>query len=204
MRIRLGAPVLLGGLFSFSISVAIAGEGPPGGEQLFQAKGCRQCHALHGEQGRPGPPVERLRRNQGLGEFSARLWNHLPAMRLAAQQRAATWPRMTAQEIGELAVYLGVRADADPRPNLQRGQFLLVDRGCLKCHSLADEGATVGPDLSKYKSYDQPLAWVAAMWNHGVAMLDQASRRGILFPVLSASDMVDLLGFLSAYRNTRP
>ena len=204
MRIRFGAPGLLGGLLAFSISVAFAAEAPPGGERMFQAKGCRQCHALHGEKGRPGPPVERLRRDQSLGELSARLWNHLPAMRLTARQRAATWPRMTAQDIGELAAYLGVRADADPRPDLQRGQTLLVDRGCLKCHALADEGATIGPDLSKYKSYDQPLAWVAAMWNHGVTMLDQATRRGIPFPALSAKDMIDLLGFLSVQKDTRP
>src|SRR5574341_632427 len=116
-------------------------------------------------------------------------------MRVAAQQRAATWPRMTAQHIADLAAYLGVHPDADPRPNLQRGQFLLLDRGCLKCHSLAGDGGTVGPDLAKYKSYDRPLAWVAAMWNHGLAMLDQASRMGIPFPILDARDMTDLLGF---------
>jgi cytochrome c551/c552 len=203
MTIRSGISMVLGGFLLFSISMGMSAESPTGGERTFQAKGCGQCHALRGEAEKPGPPVERLRRNQSVGEFSALLWSHLPAMRLAAQQRAVTQPRMTAQDIGDLATYLGVRADSDPRPNLQRGQFLLLDRGCLKCHALADDGAAIGPDLSKYKSYDQPLAWVAAMWNHGVAMLDQATKRGIPFPVLSPRDMVDLLGYLSAYKETR-
>ena len=203
MTIRSGISMILGGFLVVSISVAMSAESPARGERTFQAKGCGQCHALRGETGKPGPPLERLRRNQSLAEFSALLWSHLPAMRLAAQQRAATWPRMTPQDIGDLAAYLGVRSDADPRPNLQRGQSLLVNRGCLKCHALADDGAAVGPDLSKYTSYDQPLAWMAAMWNHGVAMLDQATKRGIPFPVLSARDMVDLLGYLSAYKETR-
>jgi hypothetical protein len=148
--------------------------------------------------------VERLRRDQGVGEFTARLWGHLPAMRIAASQQGVTWPRLTPQDIGELAAYLGVRSSADPYPSLSRGHFLLVARGCLKCHALAGEGGRLGPDLSRYGSYDQPLVWAAAMWNHGPTMLDRVIQMGIPYPVFTPQDMVDLLGFLSAYKQTRP
>jgi cytochrome c len=136
--------------------------------------------------------------------FLARLWGHLPAMRIATLQQGTTWPRLTPQEITELAAYLGVRPGADPYPNLSRGQSILVSGGCLKCHALAGEGARVGPDLSRFGNYDQPFLWAAAMWNHGPAMLDRANQMGIPFPALSPQDMVDLLGFLSAYKQTRP
>ena len=40
-------------------------------------------------------------------------------------------------------------ADADPKPDLARGQTLLVQKGCLKCHALRGEGGRIGQDLSE-------------------------------------------------------
>jgi cytochrome c len=139
-----------------------------------------------------------------MGELAARLWGHLPAMRLAALQQAVPWPRMTPQDIVDIASYLGVRAGADPYPSFSRGHALLVSSGCLRCHALAGEGGRVGPDLSRYENYENPSAWAAAMWNHGPKMLDRANQMGVPFPVLNRQEMVDLLGFLSGYTKTRP
>jgi cytochrome c551/c552 len=189
-------------LFLLWAGVAFSGEPVQGdreeGRRLFEKKGCVVCHAPPGQPKGIGPPLAELQRRQGLLELAGRLWNHAPAMQQLLAERGQAWPTFTAREMADLAAWLMARPGADRPGSETRGQALLVKKGCLKCHVFFGEGAGVGPDLSRYRHYGNPLDWATNVWNHAPKMRAKAEKIETGYPRFEAGEMVDLLKFLKA------
>ncbi len=200
----MAALLLPGGDLLWSAEL-IEGDRENGG-RLFEEKGCIQCHSPPGKPKEIGPPLAELQRRQGLLELAGRLWNHVPAMQQKLVERGKPWPKLTKNEMADLAAFLLAKLGADPPGSEAKGQVLLLKKGCLKCHSFFGEGAGVGPDLTRSLVYDSPLDWATGVWDHAPKMRAKAEQLGTEYPRFEADEMVDLVAFLkaSADRNKGP
>ena len=168
------------------------------GRRVFESKQCIRCHVPGGRSG-GGPPLEELRRPQGAWELTGRLWNHVPAMFTALAASDIKWPRFTTEEVTDLMTFLAATTDADQKPDLARGQTLLVQKGCLKCHALRGEGGRIGQDLSeRTAAFASPAAWAVRVWAHAPNMATEAKERGIPYPRFSDREMVHLIAYLKS------
>jgi cytochrome c2 len=178
---------------------------PARGRAVFEAKGCDRCHVARDQGARMGPPLEVLRRSQGMLELAGRLWNHAPSMLAALGQAGLAWPQVSPAEMEDLAAYLLADSARDPRPDLLQGQVVLIRKACLKCHRLQGDGATVATELTRYPAgYRSPVEWVTTVWNHSPRMAAHASRLGVLYPRFSGDEMANLVEFLRAATASAP
>ena len=206
MSPRVGMAIALG--FSVAAWWALTGRWATGapapgrlpGERVAAAKGCWECHALPGgpRGKKPGPAFLAPAPSQAASEVLRRLWNHIPGMRQHFVGRGLVWPVISVQEMGELLAFLGMRSGLERAPNLDRGRALLVQKACLKCHSLSGEGGRVAPDLTRFRQFGSPVLLATALWNHAPAMLERMDATGNRYPVFQEGEMADLLGFLGA------
>jgi cytochrome c2 len=180
----------------FSLSAELPEGDRDRGRRLFDDKGCVVCHTPPGKPRGIGPALAELQRPQGLFELAGRLWNHAPAMHELLEQRGQSWPALSKTEMADLAAWLSARPGGDRRGSASRGQALLLKKECLKCHAFFGEGTGVGPDLSRYPHYGDPLDWVTSVWNHAPKMRAEATRLRTGYPRFDAGEMVDLLEFL--------
>jgi cytochrome c551/c552 len=166
------------------------------GQAIFTEKQCVRCHRPRGEESM-GPPVEELRRPQGLMELAGRLWNHVPGMFASVDQAGFEWPRFTADEMAALMTYLGADPNRDAKADARKGQVLVVRKGCLKCHSLKREGGKIHPDLADRRAdYESAAAWATTMWTHSPRMAASAAEQGVPYPRFAGDEMGNLLAFL--------
>jgi cytochrome c2 len=198
-RQLLAAILLVGGALAVAGPTAAELRGDDErGRALFTSKECVRCHKPRGERAL-GPPLEELRRRQGMLELAGRLWNHAPAMLGVLEWQKLEWPRISAPEMADLMVYLQADPTRDPAPNLSAGQATLVRKGCLKCHRLRGEGGTLGIELTTYPGgYDSPVAWATGIWDHSPRMARQAAQIGVLYPRFTGEEMTNLFGFLES------
>ncbi|HEV8307202.1 MAG TPA: c-type cytochrome [Methylomirabilota bacterium] len=199
IRARLAAPwVAVLGLAV--LGAAAAGETPGDatrGRAVFAGKGCGRCHLRRDEGQGMGPPLEAIRRPQGMLELAGRLWNHAPAMFATVEQEGLKWPDMTREQMADLMAYLQADPTRDPTPVPLQGQVVLVRKGCLKCHRLRGEGGTEAIELTAYHGrYASPVVWATTIWNHAPRMAGAARRLGILYPRFSGDEMANLVEFL--------
>ncbi len=180
------------------------GGSPDAGRAVFVAKQCARCHPPRRERG-PGPALEELRRPQGEMELAGRLWNHVPGMAATLRQEGFEWPRISGAEMADLMAYLQADGARDPAPDLYKGQVTLLRKGCLKCHSLRQEGGPVKPDLAERRAdYDSAAAWAATMWTHTPRMAAAAARQGAPYPRFAGDEMANLVGLLRSASATPP
>jgi cytochrome c551/c552 len=173
------------------------------GRAIFGAKNCGRCHRPAGERSL-GPALDKLARRQGAFELAGRLWNHTPAMFTLLHQEGIGWPVISEPEMADLMAYLQADAARDPVPDLFRGQVLLVQKGCLKCHRLRGEGGRVAPDLADRRpAYDAAPAWAATMWTHTPRMAAKALELGIVFPRFADDEMGHLVGYVRSVSGAR-
>jgi len=171
------------------------------GERVAVAKGCGTCHALPGETRgkKPGPVFLSPAPPQAPSEVLRRLWNHIPGMRQHFLARGVVWPEVRVEEMTDLLAFLGMQPGLERAPNPDRGRALVIQKGCLKCHELAGEGARAAPDLTQFRWFRDPAPLATALWNHAPAMLDRIEQSGIPYPIFREGEMADLLGFLGAF-----
>jgi hypothetical protein len=131
------------------------------------------------------------------------MWNHAPFMWANLPEPGLKWPRLTPREMAALAVYLNGATPKDPQPNLGRGQVMLVEKGCARCHPLGGQGERVARDLARHVRFDSNIAWVSAMWNHAPTMIAVGSQRGVEYPQFEPEELVDLIGFLREMGKSR-
>jgi mono/diheme cytochrome c family protein len=174
---------------------------PAAGAQLFRTRGCAECH---------GSDMARLQQHRSLYALAAAMWNHFPLMadRIRASQ-SMTHPYLTSGEMRDLVAFLSsanpegpTRTQPDgtgPTGDAKRGEQLVSDKGCLRCHSLAGPGGgTPGGSLDRLKGWDSPWSVVAQMWNHSFRMEFEVEDRRAGWAPLNPDEMADLVAFLQA------
>jgi cytochrome c2 len=115
------------------------------------------------------------------------MWNHSRDMRLALEGGAIAYPRLSAQELGDLLAYLRSTLEPSPAgdfplPPAEAGQELFAAKGCAECHkgTLALEAHATRYGLTDFAS---------AMWNHPFRAEPSSVR-------LSYGEMRELVGYL--------
>lgn len=93
-----------------------------------------------------------------------------------------------------------VRLSVELPDNPTAGARLFVQKQCVRCHALGGEERRVGPDLGRIHITGTVLDVAGAFWNHAPVMAEKMRDLKITPPVLSSSEMADLIAFLTAYR----
>jgi cytochrome c2 len=173
---------------------------PRRGRDLFAAKRCVSCHAIAGVGGKGGPDLG-TRPQELVGSVSsiaALMWNHSQAMTTEFSRRGIPRVTFSGGEMADIIAYLYFVNYANVRANPQHGGVLFVDK-CSPCHSLG-AGRQVGPDLQVSAGLTDPVAIMAAMWNHSSAMEQELRKHGLPWPRLEPGDAADLAAFLLTRR----
>jgi cytochrome c2 len=177
---------------------------PRRGRDLFAAKRCDACHSVGGIGGRGGPDLG-TRRRELIGSVSAIagvMWNHGKGMVAEFARRGISHTKFSGEEMADIIAYLYFVNYADVRGTPARGARLFDER-CSMCHTVSG-GRRVGPDLAGVPQLDDPIAIIAAMWNHAPRMEEESRKLGVLWPRFRPGDTADLAAFLIEKRSERP
>lgn len=185
----------------------LAPGSPNRGAEIFQAKGCSDCHGADGSGGTGGPDLTRADLRRPAEAIASTMWNHSLGMRATMQQRGIGWPEFHDSELADLVAFLYFLPFGDPPGDPDRGEEVFRDRSCSGCHggdaTGAAEAATSGPELTGSGDPDSSASMVAAMWNHAPIMKKAILREGRSWPELSGQDLRDLRAYLLR-RTTTP
>jgi len=184
---------------------------PPGniqrGRRLFVEKRCVVCHQVAGTGGVVGPNLDALKQYGSPIFVAAAMWNHGPAMAEAMQARRIERPTFRESELIDLIGYIKSASPASAEGPLfvlpgqaDEGRRLFVEKRCIECHSVAGQGARVGPDLVERGVGRSLTQLAAAMWNKAPTMMEAARARGIALPQLRAEEMANIVAFLYSVR----
>lgn len=177
---------------------------PRRGRDLFAAKRCDACHSVGGKGGRGGPDLG-TRRRELIGSVSAIagvMWNHGRGMVAEFARRGISHTKFSGEEMADIIAYLYFVNYADVRGTPARGARLFDER-CSPCHTVG-AGRGLGPDLAGVPQLDDPIAIIAAMWNHAPRMEEESRKLGLLWPRFRPGDTADLAAFLIEKRSGQP
>ena len=169
---------------------------PRAGMKVFWDKGCIRCHPVLGQGGSIGPDLTRSPAIGDSFQLTAAMWNHAPQMWQRMQAEHFELPTFEVAEMEDLFSFLGMVRSFDAPGDAKAGRQLFQSKRCAECHAIGGQGARVGPDLTAVASYRNPVAWVAAMWNHATGMFRVLSQRNVAFPQFQGTEMVDLQSYI--------
>lgn len=182
-RAAAAGPGVLGGL--------VAGKAAAG-SALFVARGCVDCHAVHGEGGRSAPDLGRLAVKRPLLETAGVLWNH----GRGPGGPGVPGPALEVEEMASLLAFLYHLTPETRAGDPGAGARLFEARGCRTCHQVGGTGGTVGPALDRFSRYASPLFLGAALWTGGPKMARTMRERGVPRPEFTGADIADLMAFI--------
>ncbi|MBM3810329.1 MAG: c-type cytochrome [Acidimicrobiia bacterium] len=158
------------------------------GRQYFYRKACADCHSLDPGGTGTGPAVSSWAALTDSIALSHAMWTHGPQMYQAMTKNKIDWPRISAQELTDLMVYLRNLPDRKPGQEAfspappESGESLFQSKGCSGCHqgSLRLDARLRSRTMTDF---------AASMWNHSPKMLQ-------LPPSITLPDMRMLVGYL--------
>ena len=168
---------------------------PRAGREIF-ARQCATCHRPGG-----GAPDLSSRGRELIGSVSVvagLMWNHSQGMSAEFARRAIPRVSFSGQEMADVIAYLYFINYARVQARPDRGGVLFVQT-CSTCHSLG-RGTTIGPDLNAVSGLDEPLAIIAAMWNHAPKMEGEFRQRRLQWSEFGPGEAADLVAFLMRSR----
>ncbi|MBI1749323.1 MAG: cytochrome c [Acidobacteria bacterium] len=168
---------------------------PDAGKTLFTAKGCANCHTLHGSDRAGVPDLGTRSLPRTLGQFAAQMWNHSPTMWVSMKAQNIPRPQFSNKEMADLVAYLFAERYFEASGNSGRGRRMFEVKGCGSCHVPGGSGS--GPDLSSWQGRVSPVRLATSMWNHGPVMLGRMQEQQMPWPVFQTGEMVDLMEHLN-------
>lgn len=77
-----------------------------------------------------------------------------------------------------------------------RGERLLDDKGCLRCHAVNGRGGNRAPDFARSSTGARtPALFASAMWNHSPRMWAEFELQGRPIPALESAEVADLFAY---------
>lgn len=167
------------------------------GEQLFQTLQCVQCHSVNGTGGTTAPDLGRIvDRSFTPASLAATMWNHGPTMWGSMNEHRIQAGALDEQAAKDLMAFFYAARFFEKPGDAGRGKHAFENRGCTKCHGLTSAVNPKAKPVSEWKVIDDPLALVAAMWNHRADMIAEAGAKGMAPPKLDPQDLTDILVYL--------
>lgn len=168
---------------------------PAVGKQLFQRRGCVNCHAIKGEGGTVGPDLGKIQHTHNIYQMAASMWNHATQMTQVMEEKGIKRPEFRGDEMAHLLAYLhSLEVVGDP----ERGKAVFEQKGCVRCHAIQGEGGKIGPELARTSHPHPPIELAGMMWNHSPTMTAMMGALGIPRPTFEGNEMADLLAYLDA------
>jgi len=167
---------------------------PRVGKVLFETKQCARCHLPQ-----PGATeaVYDLTKSHWYDTatgVAASMWNHSVEMAEARQNLGVPPARFQGTEMADVLAYLYMMRSTQKIGDATRGKEVFVAKYCSKCHG---EGGS-GPNLVAGAAARSPAQLASAMWNHAPKMEEKVQELGLEWPTLTATDVGDLLAYLTA------
>lgn len=171
---------------------------PNRGRSLFIDKGCIKCHSIRGQGGQVGPDLGKgfSDRVRTMPELAGQLWNHESAMWQKMQEKEINFIKFSEGDMADLVAYLYFVNYFDKPGSPERGKKLFIEKSCIHCHSLAEKGGSIGPDLTLTPELISPVHVATQMWNHAPAMEEAAKAERIPWPRFKPGEMIDILAYL--------
>ena len=171
---------------------------PLAGSSVFGNKGCNKCHTLNGAGGAARLDLARLQGRRSFYDLAAAMWNHLPRMIEAMQQRGIRPPHLDPQDTGNLIAFLETLNYFDPPGDAAAGKQLFAEKKCLLCHQVGGVGGVIGPSLDFREQFGSPIAVAVAMWNHSPAMVEAMRVKAIERPTFKDAELLDIIAYLKS------
>ena len=172
---------------------------PKKGMKLFFEKGCATCHSVLGEGGRRAPDLARFPAGHlNVAQLVAAMWNHAPDMWEKMELEGHAPPHFTNEEMTDLFSFLYSVRSFDEPGSAERGRRVMLEKRCATCHSVEGQGGRLGPNLSAWAAYRNPVVWAQAMWNHAPQMQQVMATRGFAWPVFAGTEMADLIAYVQS------
>lgn len=171
-------------------------EDPLKGSKLFVSKGCIKCHAIWGIGDALGPDLAQMSKDLDLLQLAGLLWSHSPKMIEIMQERGVSRPSFTPQEMGDLMGYIFYFNYFDEPGDFVEGEILFTEKGCVRCHSVGENGRGEKMPLDEYGRYISPSFLVTGLWNHSHDIISEMKRIGLKRPEFEGQELNHLLSYL--------
>jgi mono/diheme cytochrome c family protein len=167
------------------------------GRELFQSRGCVDCHKLNGRGGSAAPDLGKIV-DRGFTPtlLAATMWNHAPVMWSAMRARNVAPAPLSEQDAADLfaafyaAHYFDIPGDA------ARGKAVFTRAACGRCHGIDSSPVAGAPPVRSWDALSDSVSLVANMWNHAAKMQAELAKDKIAWPRLTGADVADMLVYL--------
>jgi cytochrome c2 len=139
------------------------------GKRSFENHGCQGCHGLTSAANPAAKPVSQWDALADPIALLEAMWNHRSQMLSATASKGSAFPKVSAQELTDMLVYLRNRPDMREQTGVFRieaagsGPAVFQSAGCAKCHQTVEKLAV--------RVEGKTLTEIAAeMWNHAPRM----------------------------------
>ena len=163
------------------------------GRDLFQTKGCAECHSLGVEENGKIDLLKVARQQPRLSGLAVEMWNHRPAMVKAARDKNMELPVFEEGEMSNLLAYLFQEGYFPVRGNADRGEAVYQAKGCACCHENGEAGAE---PIHGTGAPFTAARLASSVWRHGPNMKAQINYREKEWPTLTAEEAADLIEYL--------
>jgi cytochrome c2 len=167
------------------------------GRKVFEGKHCDQCHSIFERERKVGPKLQSSRFYGSFLDIFSTLWNHAPAMAVYMRKEVLDRPQFSTTELNQLVSFLYMLPYLGQPGNPRRGEALLGEKACFRCHSLGRKGKRDGVPLDALAVYQSQVVLLQRMWNHGPEMIRQMATTGTPIPSFSGNDMTDIFAALT-------
>jgi cytochrome c2 len=202
----------MGELITYLSFIRYMGE--PGraykGTELIE-KSCMKCHKFGGRGGDIGPDFVSDNEYMTAMQLVEAMWNHGPDMIDVFEEENIKRPTFKGNDIEHILAAIRSYAPTSRIPpgayvmgDPAVGERLFTEKGCVRCHSVAGVGGTIGVDFAEV-DFDYSATEIAGkMWNHGPKMWEAMQRENITFPSFEEGEMAHILAYLYAIKLEDP
>lgn len=167
------------------------------GRKVFEEKHCSQCHSIFERERKPGPKLKSSRFYGSFLDVFSSLWNHAPQMAVFMRKEVLERPQFSTTELNQLVSFLYMLPYLGQPGDSRKGEALLTEKACFKCHFLGGKGNRNGIGLDSLSLFQSQVVLLQRMWNHGPEMIGQMKATGTPIPKFSGNEITDLFATLT-------